>query len=70
MSEPVILVEKKDAVALVTLNRPQAHNALSRALREAICETFDTLAEAPTGVRRGSQMTTSLIISFPQSALV
>ncbi|MBN05176.1 enoyl-CoA hydratase [Ponticaulis sp.] len=45
MSENVILVEKKGAVALVTLNRPEARNALSRALREAICETFDTLAE-------------------------
>lgn len=48
MSEPIILVEKKDAVALVTLNRPQAHNALSRALREAICETFDMLATDDT----------------------
>ncbi|WP_022695287.1 enoyl-CoA hydratase [Ponticaulis koreensis] len=45
MSENVILVEKKGAVALVTLNRPEARNALSRALREAICETFDKLAE-------------------------
>ena len=34
MSENVILVEKKGAVALVTLNRPEARNALSRALRE------------------------------------
>lgn len=48
MSEPVILVEKKDAVALVTLNRPKALNALSRELREAICSAFDELATDDT----------------------
>ena len=50
MSEPVLLVDVRDEVALVTLNRPQAMNALSRDLRAAIAETFDRLNADP-GVR-------------------
>ena len=46
MSEPVLLVDVRDEVALVTLNRPQAMNALSRDLRAAIAETFDRLWQA------------------------
>ncbi len=49
-TEPVILVEKTGELALVTLNRPQAMNALSRELRAAIAETFDAL-EADPNVR-------------------
>lgn len=45
MSEQVILVEKKGAVALVTMNRPKALNALSRELRNAISDTFIELAK-------------------------
>lgn len=48
--EPVILVEKAGGVALVTLNRPTAMNALSRELRSAIAETFEAL-EADAQVR-------------------
>jgi enoyl-CoA hydratase len=48
MSEEIILVERHDAVALVTLNRPDALNALSTALRAAICKTFRELAEDET----------------------
>ncbi|MGE0045268.1 MAG: enoyl-CoA hydratase [Hyphomonadaceae bacterium] len=40
----VILVERDGPVAIVTLNRPEAMNALSRALRAAIAETFEQLA--------------------------
>lgn len=43
MTEPVLLLEKRDAVALITLNRPQAMNAISLALRTAIAETFREL---------------------------
>src|SRR6266852_3508370 len=49
-TEPVILVEKTGELALVTLNRPKAMNALSRELRVAIAETFDDL-EADPNVR-------------------
>lgn len=47
MSEPVILVEKLGEIAIVTLNRPNAMNALSRDLREAIATTFDALEADP-----------------------
>lgn len=50
MSEPVILVEKSGGIATVTLNRPNAMNALSRELRIAIAETFEAL-EADKEVR-------------------
>jgi enoyl-CoA hydratase len=43
----VIQVEKKDGVALVTLNRPEAMNALSKAMRAAIAETFADLNDDP-----------------------
>jgi enoyl-CoA hydratase len=45
MSDQLVTVERHGAVALVTLNRPDALNALSRALRAAICETFRALAD-------------------------
>lgn len=45
MSEPVVLVEKSDGIATVTLNRPKAMNALSRELRAAIVATFAELQQ-------------------------
>lgn len=51
MSEPILLVENRDGVATVTLNRPQAMNALSRALRAEIVSTFSALgSDAGVGV--------------------
>ena len=47
MSEPVLLVEREPGVATVTLNRPQAMNALSRELRVALVEAFTTLSFDP-----------------------
>lgn len=46
-AEQVLLVEKSGGVALVTLNRPTAMNALSRELRAAIAETFEALEADP-----------------------
>lgn len=46
----MILIDKADGVAVVTLNRPEAMNALSRALRHAIWETFTAL-DADDSVR-------------------
>jgi enoyl-CoA hydratase len=40
MSGEVLLVDKNDAIALITLNRPDAMNALSARLRDAIAEAF------------------------------
>lgn len=45
MSEPILLVERDGPVAIVTLNRPDALNALSRALRAEIVSAFAELAE-------------------------
>jgi enoyl-CoA hydratase len=45
MSSPVLLIEKTDAVANVTLNRPAAMNALSLELRQALTQGFRELAK-------------------------
>jgi enoyl-CoA hydratase len=47
MPPPVLLVEKRDAVATLTLNRPEAMNALSHELRRALAEAFRALAHDP-----------------------
>jgi enoyl-CoA hydratase len=47
MSEPILTVERRDGVATVTLNRPQAMNALSRALRAELVRAFDALRDDP-----------------------
>lgn len=46
--EPLVLVERDGPIAIVTLNRPEALNALSRALRAEIVATFERLAEDET----------------------
>jgi enoyl-CoA hydratase/carnithine racemase len=47
MSEPVLKIERADGVATLTLNRPQAMNALSRELRDALADAFTSLAKDP-----------------------
>jgi enoyl-CoA hydratase len=43
MSEPALLVEKSEGIVTLTLNRPEAMNALSYELRRALVHTFDDL---------------------------
>ncbi len=47
MSESVLLVEKSKGIVTLTLNRPEAMNALSRALRVAIVQAFAALRDDP-----------------------
>ena len=48
MSENIVRVERDGPVAIVTLNRPDALNALSRALRSEIVKVFAELAKDET----------------------
>lgn len=43
MTDSVLLIDKADGIATVTLNRPQSMNALSRELRAAIIDGFAEL---------------------------
>jgi len=46
-SDPVLLVERGNGVATLTLNRPAKRNALSVELRDAISDALDELATDP-----------------------
>jgi enoyl-CoA hydratase len=51
MADPVLLVDRSEGILTLTLNRPQALNALSRELRGALVATFRGLADdRETGV--------------------
>lgn len=43
MSDLPILLEKQDNIAIVTLNRPKAMNALSQQMRDALINTFQAI---------------------------
>jgi enoyl-CoA hydratase/carnithine racemase len=45
--EPVLLREQRGKVAILTLNRPKARNALSEALLRALGAAIDEIADAP-----------------------
>lgn len=47
MSEPVVLIEKERHIATLTLNRPEAMNALSLKMRKSIVEAFDKFKNDP-----------------------
>ena len=47
MSEPVLLIDKADGIATLTLNRPQHMNALSVELRLALMRAFEELQNDP-----------------------
>src|ERR1700752_3237975 len=46
-AEPVVLYQVKDRIATVTLNRPRARNALSRALTHALWDAVTAAGQAP-----------------------
>lgn len=43
MSDPVLLIQRDDGIATLTLNRPWVMNALSRALRHALVDAFEAI---------------------------
>ena len=47
MADPVVLVQKDQSVAIVTLNRPEALNAFSAELRLALGQAFRNLQSDP-----------------------
>ncbi|HEX5267826.1 MAG TPA: enoyl-CoA hydratase [Acidimicrobiales bacterium] len=47
MSDPVLLVDVADRVALLTMNRPQSRNALNQAMRAALVDTVGALQADP-----------------------
>lgn len=47
MIEPVLLIENREGIATLTLNRPQARNALSQELRTALVQAFHRLRSDP-----------------------
>ncbi|MGH7878857.1 MAG: enoyl-CoA hydratase, partial [Candidatus Binataceae bacterium] len=46
-SEAVVLIEKQEGIATVTLNRPEKLNALNRELRGAFCAAMQALRDDP-----------------------
>src|SRR3954449_11229949 len=52
MDEPRVRIEVEDHVAVVSLNRPDKHNALDGAMFEGILAAAEEVAETP-GVRAG-----------------
>jgi enoyl-CoA hydratase len=47
MSDSVLLIDKTDGVATLTLNRPESMNALSQGLRTALTQAFHDLSHDP-----------------------
>lgn len=55
MEEPLVLVEQRGTIAIVTLNRPDALNAMSRALSAQLASAFANLpAETRVAILTGS----------------
>lgn len=46
-SEPVLLTEVSGGIAVLTMNRPQAMNAMSREMRVELCKTIDEMNNDP-----------------------
>lgn len=47
MTEPCVRYEKRDGVAILTLSRPQVHNALNEALRLELATALDHATQDP-----------------------
>jgi enoyl-CoA hydratase len=47
MAEPLVLLEREQGIATVTLNRPEKMNALNAALRDELTRVFKEVAQDP-----------------------
>jgi enoyl-CoA hydratase len=47
MQDPEVVIERRDAVLVITINRPHARNALNRAVAEGIRDAVDELDASP-----------------------
>jgi enoyl-CoA hydratase len=57
MSDEPVLTERRDGVLIITLNRPEARNAVNRALAEGVAAALDALdadADVAVGVLAGA----------------
>jgi enoyl-CoA hydratase len=57
MSDEPVLTERRDGVLIITLNRPEARNAVNRALAEGVAAALDALdadADVAVGVITGA----------------
>jgi enoyl-CoA hydratase len=57
MSDEPVLTERRDGVLIITLNRPEARNAVNRALAEGVAAALDALdadADVAVGVLTGA----------------
>jgi len=57
MSDEPVLTERRDGVLVITLNRPEARNAVNRALAEGVAGALDALdadGDAAVGVLTGA----------------
>jgi enoyl-CoA hydratase/carnithine racemase len=57
MTDDILIYERHDGVAWLTMNRPEARNALNRPLREALWTAFERFAadeEARVAILRGA----------------
>jgi enoyl-CoA hydratase len=54
MPSDVVTVERRDLIALITLNRPQARNAINMDLAVALCEAIDASQDAACIVVTGA----------------
>ena len=49
--EPAVLTERRDGVLLITLNRPEARNAVNGALAQGVADALDELDLAESRLR-------------------
>ena len=45
--EPAVLLEEKNAIAVITLNRPDKHNAINQALLKGLYDALESVSKNP-----------------------